>query len=80
MIRLIGMIAAVLVSTAAFAQQQNDPAFLARAISAMQSQRNVALDSAVMERARADGIADELAKAQARIKELEPKPETRKPD
>lgn len=59
--------------------QQPDPAFLQRALSVMQQQRNAAMDAAAGQQARADGLADELAKAQARIKELEPKKEGDKP-
>jgi len=41
----------------------------------LQAQRNQALDAAAAQQARADGLADDLAKAQARIKELEQKQE-----
>lgn len=66
-------ILACLIATPAFAQQQADPAFMLRAIPVLQAQRNAALDQAAAEKARADGLADDLAKAQARIKEMEPK-------
>lgn len=59
--------------------QPADPAFLARAIQALQAQRNSAMDQAAEYKARADGLADDLAKAQARIKELEPKPDAKAP-
>lgn len=65
---------ASLLSTPAFAQQP-DPAVLQRAITVLQAQRNQALDSAASEAVRAEGLSDDLAKARARIKELEPKPE-----
>mgnify|MGYP001562945755 CR=1 FL=1 len=69
----------LIISTSAFAQQQPlDPAFLHRAISALQAQRNQSMDTAAVSEARAAGLADELAKAQARIKELEKKPEEKK--
>lgn len=68
------MIAAVLLASPAFAQQQPDPRFMQRAIAALQSQRNQALDAAAGAEARAAELADDLARAQARIKELEPKP------
>lgn len=58
--------------------QQADPAFMLKAITALQAQRNEALDSAATAQARAAVLSDELAKAQARIKELEPKPEEKK--
>lgn len=61
------------VSTSAIAQQQPDPAFLQRALAAMQAQRNQAQDSAAVAEARAAGLSDDLAKAQARIKEIESK-------
>lgn len=66
-----------LLATPAFAQQQADPAMLQRALSAIQIQRNQAFDLAASWEARANGLAEELAKAQARIKELESKPETK---
>lgn len=64
-----------LLPTVALAQpQQTDPAVLQRAIAAIQLQRNAAWDAAASAEIRAAGLADDLAKAQARIKELEPKP------
>lgn len=66
----------LLLASPAFAQQAPDPAFLQRALTALQTQRNVAMDSAAVAEAKLAAMADELAKAQARIKELEPK----KPD
>lgn len=53
--------------------QQADSAFLQRAVSVLQAQRNAALDQAAVAEARASGLQDDLTKAQARIKELEPK-------
>ena len=64
---------AALLSPSAAAAQQADPAFLQRAVSVLQTQRNEASNAAAAQQARADGLADELAKAQARIKELEQK-------
>lgn len=64
----------LLISTAAAAQQQPpDPAFMARAAGALQQQRNQALDLVASLQARAEGLAEELAKANARIKEFEAK-------
>jgi hypothetical protein len=61
---------------AALAQQQlTDPAFLQRALTAMQVQRNQAMDAAAGQQARADGLQEDLNKARAKIKELEPKPD-----
>ena len=68
----------LLLTTPVFAQQA-DPAFLQKAITAVQTQRNLAMDQAAVAQAKAAGLAEELAKAQARIKELEPKPEPDKP-
>lgn len=59
-------------------QPQNDAAFLGRAIQALQAQRNQALDAVVVQQARADGLAEELAQAQAKIKDLEAKAEPKK--
>ena len=67
------VIAGLLASTSAFAQQQPDPAVMQRALNVLQAQRNQAMDSAAIAEARAVGLADDLAKAQAKIKELEPK-------
>ena len=55
--------------------QQADPAFLQRAVSALQSQRNEALNAAAAQQARADGLADDLAKAQGRDQGVGAKPE-----
>lgn len=60
-----------LISTPAFAQQQPDPAFMQRALAALQNQRNTAMDSAAAAEAKAAGLADDLAKANARITDLE---------
>lgn len=65
------LIVALLLSTPALAQQQHDPMFLQRALTAMQTQRNQAQDVAAEREAQ---LMNELAKAQARIKELEQKP------
>lgn len=56
----------------AFAQQA-DPDFLQKALAAMQSQRNQAMDGAAVLDAKLAKAQEDLAKAQARIKELEPK-------
>ena len=73
------ILAFALLATPAFAQQQSpDPAFLQRALGAMQAQRNQAMDAAAVNEAKAAGLADDLAKAQARIKELESKQEQKK--
>lgn len=64
------LLSLALISTPALAQQ-TDPAFLNRAIAVLQAQRNAAMDSVAAEKARADGLAEDLTKAQARIRELE---------
>lgn len=61
----------VIASSAAFAQQQPDTALLQRAANAIQAQRNQAMDAAAVAEARAAGLAEDLAKSNARIKELE---------
>lgn len=53
--------------------EQPDAAFLQKAIGAVQTQRNLALDAAAAAEAKVSIISDDLAKAQARIKELEAK-------
>lgn len=68
----------VLVSSTAFAQQQPDPAFLQKAIVALQAQRNQALDAYAVDEAKIATLNEEIAKANTRIKELEPKPEAPK--
>lgn len=77
--RLILIVAALALASPAFSQQAPlDSAFLQRAIAAVQTQRNVALDSAAVAEAKVSGLTEELAKANARIKELEAKPEEKK--
>lgn len=63
---------ALLVSSA-FAQQPQqppDPAFMQKAIGAMQQQRNQAYDQAAIAEARAAQLADEVAKLKAELDEL----------
>lgn len=75
--RLIVLALAVLFSIAAQAQQP-DPVFLQRAIAAVQTQRNMALDAAAVAEAKAVLITEELNKVQMRVKELEAKVEEKK--
>lgn len=63
-----------LLATSAFAEQP-DPTFLQKAIASIQTQRNLAMDAAAVAEAKGAQLAEDLAKAQERIKELEPKPE-----
>lgn len=58
--------------TSALAQQP-DPIFLQKAIAAVQTQRNLAMDTAAVAEAKVAQLTEELTKAQARIKELEDK-------
>jgi hypothetical protein len=69
----VAMGVALLASAPAFSQQQPEVATLQRAINILQMQRNQASDQTVAAELRASGLADDLAKAQARIKELEEK-------
>lgn len=67
---------AVLVFSAPAYAQQADPAFLQKAIAAVQAQRNNALDAAAVAEARAAQLADENAKLKAQIEQqAKPKPE-----
>lgn len=68
------LILACLIAGPAFAQQQLDPA-MQRLLDAIAGQRNLALNQAASCSASAGSLADELAKAQARIKALEQPPE-----
>lgn len=65
------VLALALLATPALAQQQPPPAFLEKAIAALQTQRNNALDAQAAAEARAALLAEELTKAKARITELE---------
>jgi TolA-binding protein len=73
---IIGL--SMIVATSALAQQTPDPAFLQRAIGVLQTQRNTAMDAQVVTEAKVAELTEELAKAQARIKELEAKAEEKK--
>jgi len=53
--------------------QQLDPAFLQRALDSIATQRNNALNSAAVAEVKAAMLEEQLAKAQARIKEMEEK-------
>jgi hypothetical protein len=65
------VLAIALLATPALAQQQPSPALLEKAIASIQNQRNNALDALAATEARAAIQAEELAKAKARITELE---------
>ena len=66
----------VLMTSSAFAQQPQQPdqqAFMQRAISALQAQRNAALDAHAASEAKLSGLTEDLAKANLKIKGLEDK-------
>lgn len=65
----------LLLTSPALAQQPLDPTLLPKALEIVATQRNQALGDAAIWQAKAMLLADELAKAQAKIKELEPEPE-----
>lgn len=72
MLKKILVLTTIFASTSAFAQQQTpDPVFMQRAITSLQAQRNSALDAQIVAEAKLAGVSEDLAKAQARIKELE---------
>jgi hypothetical protein len=68
-----------LFETAAFAQQPLDSAFMQNALTALQAQRNGALDQEAVCEANGKKVADTLKTAQDRVKELEDKYEPKKP-
>lgn len=71
----------LLSTVAASAQSAPDPATMNRIAGALQAQRNAAMDQSAALQARVDGLSDELEKARARIKSLEPQapaPEAKK--
>lgn len=65
-----------LMATPALGQQAApvNPALLPKLFATLQAQRNQALDTEAMLRAQNDLLSDELAKARARIAELEAAP------
>lgn len=62
-----------LLTNLAFAQQQTDPVILQRTIEVLEGQRNQAFNREALAEIRAAGLAADLAKASAKIKELETK-------
>lgn len=73
------ILASFILATPAYAQQP-DIVFLQRALGAIQTQRNAALDAQAIAEAKASGSADELVKANNKIKELEDKLNSPKED
>ena len=76
------LILTLICTSTAFAQQgPPDPAFLQKAITALQQQRNSVMDQLAATQAQFEMTKDELAKVQAHVKELEdkiPKPDEKK--
>jgi hypothetical protein len=82
LILLLALIPAFAGTGAAFAQQPQqqpaDPAFMQKAIQALQTQRNQALDAQAVVEAKAMQLADEVAKLKTELDELKKKPEPQK--
>jgi hypothetical protein len=70
----------LLVSPAQAQQTSLDPVLLARMLSMTQTDRAGMLNMLTESQARAALLTDELARANARIKELEPKPDVPEKD
>lgn len=73
--RVILLCAMLLSALPAFGQQTLDPALLPRLLATARADRNVFLDALNEAQAREAQLAERLAAAEARIKQLEPKPE-----
>jgi hypothetical protein len=71
MLKKVLLVSALMISPAL--AQQADPAFMQRAIAALQAQRNQALDAAAVSDAKVAGLTEDLTKANSKIKELEDK-------
>lgn len=71
--RTIALLAILSAAPAAAQPMQTDIMTLQRTISVLEQQRNNAMNQAALAETRAVQLGEELAKAQARIKELEPK-------
>lgn len=75
MIRAVLLLA--LLAAPAFAQQSPDPAALQKAILALQSQRNAALDQAAGFQVQAATLAEENDKLKKQVEELQKKAESK---
>ena len=73
--RIIIAATLLLFAAPALAQQATDAATLQRLLVAIEAQRNQALTQGAYAEARVAALTEDLVKAQARIKELEPKPQ-----
>lgn len=73
--RKLGIIAlsSFLMMSPALAQQQVSPEMMQRLLGAVENQRNQALAASAVAEAKGQALAEDLAKAQARIQELEKK-------
>ena len=84
MMKKLLIVSTLLIPATAYAQQpftqQPDPTFLQHAVTALQSQRNAALDAQAVAEAKVAGLMDELAKANKQVKELNDKLNQPKPD
>lgn len=79
--RTIAFLLAVLAASPLAAQQmQTDVMTLQRTIAVLEQQRNNATNQATLAEVRAATLQAELEKAQARIKELEPKTAEKAPE
>jgi hypothetical protein len=65
------LIALLLLTTIAAAQQAADPIFLTKAVAAIQQQRNQALDMQASAEAREAILKEDVLKLKARVEELE---------
>jgi hypothetical protein len=76
--KTLPILLALLLASPTFAQQQRPmtPVEMTGALAAAVEQGNIARAMHLQAEAKAAGLADELAKAKALIKELEQKPET----
>lgn len=74
---LIGLLLLLLLAAPALAQQTADPAFLQKALQALQAQRNAALDGQAAAEARAALLTEEVDKLRKQVEDLKPKAETK---
>lgn len=70
--RIIIAVTAALISSSALAEQP-DPAFLQRAVQALQAQRNAALDAQAVAEAKVAGLTEDLNQVKLRLKGFEDK-------
>ena len=72
MMKKLLIVSTLFIPAVAYAQQP-DATFLQHAVTALQSQRNAALDAQAVAEAKVAGLMDELAKANKQVKELNDK-------